>query len=121
MGDAWRPTKNPHPAVINVAKQISVSYSTAWMMLHKLRRALRRRDERYVLQGLVEVNETYVGGKAEGPRGRGAYKKAPMAVALELRSDGKPERSTWACTRSNALTSIVCVGLRSGRSRRTRH
>lgn len=77
-------------AAIELAKQISVSYSTAWLMLHKLRRAMRRRDEGYVLQGLVEVDETYVGGKAEGPRGRGANKKTPVAVALELRSDGKP-------------------------------
>ena len=77
-------------AAIELAKQISVSYSTAWLMLHKLRRAMRRRDERYVLQGLVEVDETYVGGKAEGTRGRGADKKTVVAVALELRSDGKP-------------------------------
>lgn len=59
-------------AALELAKQISVSYSTAWLMLHKLRRAMRKRNERYVLQGLVEVDETYVGGKAEGTRGRGA-------------------------------------------------
>ena len=51
---------------------------------------MRRRDERYVLEGLVEVDETYVGGKAEGTVGRGAEKKTPVAVALELRADGKP-------------------------------
>ena len=77
-------------AAIELAKQTSVNYSTAWLMLHKLRRAMRRRDERYVLQGVVEVDETYVGGKAEGARGRGADKKTPVAVALELRSEGKP-------------------------------
>ena len=32
------------------------SYGTAWRMLHKIRRALRQRDERYVLQGLVELD-----------------------------------------------------------------
>ena len=36
-------------AALELAKQISVSYTTAWLMLHKLRRAMRRRDERYVL------------------------------------------------------------------------
>lgn len=79
-------------AAMELAKQISVSYSTAWLMLQKLRRAMRCRDERYVLQGLVEVDETYVGGKAEGTTGRGADKKTPVAVALELRIDGKPGR-----------------------------
>ena len=79
-------------AAMELAKQISVSYSTAWLMLQKLRRAMRRRDERYVLQGLVEVDETYVGGRADGTPGRGAAKKTPVAVALELRSNGKPGR-----------------------------
>lgn len=77
-------------AAMELAKQISVSYSTAWLMLQKLRGAMRRRDERYVLDGLVEVDETYVGGKAEGTPGRGAEKKTPVAVALELQADGKP-------------------------------
>jgi transposase-like protein len=77
-------------AALELAKQISVSYATAWLMLQKLRRAMLRRDERYVLRGLVEVDETYVGGKAEGKRGRGADKKTVVAVALELRRDGKP-------------------------------
>jgi transposase-like protein len=79
-------------AALELAKQISVSYATAWLMLHKLRRAMGRRDEQYVLEGLVEVDETYVGGRAEGTTGRGAEKKTPVAVALELRGDGKPGR-----------------------------
>jgi len=51
---------------------------------------MRCRDERYVLQGLVEVDETYVGGRTEGTVGRGAEKKTPVAVALELRAGGEP-------------------------------
>ena len=81
-------------AAIELGKQISVRYATAWLMLHKLRRAMRNRDEGYVLQGLVEVDETYVGGQGEGKRGRGADKKTVVAVALELRSDGKPGHVT---------------------------
>jgi len=56
-------------------------------MLLKLRRAMRRRNEGYVLQGLVEVDETYVGGEEPGRRGRPGpdrRKKVPVAVALEL-------------------------------------
>lgn len=77
-------------AAIELSKQVSVNYTTAWLMLHKLRRAMRRRDECYILDGLVEVDETYIGGKSEGKRGRGADNKAVVAVALELRNDGKP-------------------------------
>ena len=42
------------------------SYRTAWMLLHKLRRAMIRpgRDR---LRGLVEVDEIYIGGKRQRP------------------------------------------------------
>ena len=50
------------------------SYHTAWEWLHKLRRAMVRpgRDR---LSGIVEVDETFLGGKRRG-RGRGAEGKS---------------------------------------------
>ncbi len=58
------------------------SYNTAWQWLHKLRRAMVRpgRDK---LTGIVEVDETYIGGKRSGKRGRGAEGKALVAIAVE--------------------------------------
>ena len=79
-------------AAMELCKQIRVSYTTAWLMLHKLRRAMRDRNQRYVLKGLVEVDEAYVGGEAEGSgtTGRGSASKTPVAVAVELDAAGKP-------------------------------
>ncbi len=79
-------------AALELAKQIGVCYTTAWLILHKLRRAMRDRTQRYTLQGLVEVDETYVGGRATGTPGRGAEKKTPVAVAVELDDEQKPRR-----------------------------
>ena len=58
------------------------SYQTAWTWLHRLRRAMVRpgRDR---LAGYVEVDETFVGGVEDGVSGRGAKKKALIAVAAE--------------------------------------
>lgn len=45
------------------------SYQTAWMMLHRFRVAMVRPD-RERLSGLVEVDESYVGGHEDWARGR---------------------------------------------------
>lgn len=62
------------------------SYETAWTWLHKLRRAMVRpgRDR---LAGVVEVDETYIGGEKPGKRGRGAEGKALVLIAAQM--DGK--------------------------------
>jgi transposase-like protein len=60
------------------------SYQTAWTWLHKMRRAMVR-PGREQLVGIVEVDETYVGGEKPGKRGRGALGKALVAVGVEDR------------------------------------
>ena len=62
------------------------SYQTAWVCLHKLRRAMVR-PGRERLAGIVEADETYLGGLEEGVRGRQTASKALIAVAAE--EDGK--------------------------------
>lgn len=61
------------------------SYQTAWAMLHRYRSAMVR-PGRSRLSGLVEVDETYIGGTKAGKRGRGAAGKALVLVAVELRT-----------------------------------
>jgi len=59
------------------------SYETAWCILHKFRRAMVFQDRKR-LSGLVEVDETYVGGaRKDGPVGRGAEGKAVVIIAVE--------------------------------------
>jgi len=60
------------------------SYETTWTWLHKFRTAMVRpgRDR---LHGLVEVDETLIGGPQAGKRGRGAAGKVLVLVAVEDR------------------------------------
>jgi transposase-like protein len=60
------------------------SYETAWLWLQKIRRAMVRVD-REKLTGIVEVDETYIGGDeiGSGNRGRGAIEKSLVVVATE--------------------------------------
>jgi len=69
----------------NLQRLLSLrSYNTAWLCLHKLRRAMVRpgRDR---LSGIVEADETYVGGAKEGKCGRGAFGKQIVFIAVEVR------------------------------------
>lgn len=58
------------------------SYKTAWTWLHKLRRAMVRpgRDK---LEGIVQVDETFVGGAKSGKRGRGAAGKSLVLIVAQ--------------------------------------
>jgi transposase-like protein len=58
------------------------SYHTAWQWLHKLRHAMVR-PNRERLSGMIEVDETYVGGQKPGKRGRGAAGKSLVGIAVE--------------------------------------
>ncbi len=62
------------------------SYHTAWEWMYRLRHAMVRpgRDR---ISGTVEVDESYLGGKRTGKRGRGAVGKILIIIAAQL--DGK--------------------------------
>jgi len=53
-------------------RQLGVTYKTAWRMAHELRKLMANADDHNPLSGHVEVDETYVGGRRRGSRGRGA-------------------------------------------------
>jgi len=71
-------------SALNLQRQLGFArYETAWMWLHKLRRAMVR-PGRERLAGIVEADETYVGGEEEGVSGRQTEKKVIVAIAVEV-------------------------------------
>ena len=75
-------------SALTLAKHIGVSWLTARNVLKKIRTAMAHRDSIYRLQDLIELDDTYVGGKRTGKRGRGAKGKKPVLVAVETRPNG---------------------------------
>ena len=73
-------------SALSVKRTLEIgSYQTAWAMLHRLRSVLVRpgRDR---LAGVVEVDETYIGGRQEGlSGGRARGKKVLTGIAVEVR------------------------------------
>jgi len=56
-------------------RQLGVTYKTAWRMGHQIRDLMSSTDGFAMLQGHVELDEAYVGGRRPGKRGRGAEGK----------------------------------------------
>jgi len=72
-------------------QDIDVSYPTAWLMLHKIRKAMGDRDAMYKLAGIVELDDAYFGAPTEGgKRGRGTD-KTPAVIGLSLDQQGRPQ------------------------------
>jgi transposase-like protein len=63
------------------------SYETAWAWLHKLRRAMVR-PERELLDGVVELDQSFLGGQSKGKKG-GSGDKAPVTIAVERTLRGR--------------------------------
>ncbi len=68
-----------------VKRTIGVSYKTAWYLCHRIRAALNEVDAQ-LLKGIVEVDETFVGGEMHG-RGRG-YKGNKTIVVGAMQRGG---------------------------------
>lgn len=98
----------------------SGSYNTAWLCLHKLRRAMVR-PGRERLSGVVEVDEAYIGGEREGKRGRGAFGKQIIFVAAEVRGHkiGRIRLSVIPDVSGSTLLPAVLESLEKGSTIRT--
>ena len=65
-------------------------YRTAWLMAHKIRKAMADRDAGYSLAGLIEIDESFFGPKGS-KRGRGSEKKSTVLCAVSLYRNKKGE------------------------------
>ena len=67
---------------------------TAWLVKHKLMRAMAAREAaKPKLSGRVEVDDAYLGGERQGgKRGRGAAGKTPIVAAVETTPERRPRR-----------------------------
>jgi hypothetical protein len=87
------------------------SYKTAWLLCHKLRRAMVDPD-REPLAGVVEVDETSISFRTkddpvDGSSGRSHVGKLLIAGAVELTQDGRAGRIRLACIEDFSATTLT--------------
>ena len=75
-------------AAKELERQLGIPYKTAWRMAHEIRKYMAKVDGEHPLDGEVEADETYIGGRTTGgKRGRGAPNKTVVFGMLERDGD----------------------------------
>lgn len=97
---------------VQLAKHVGVTQKTGWFMDHRIRKAMR--ENKGQLFGSVEVDETYVGGKACNMHKRERQKKLRrggmftkgVVVGLLQRGGKIIAKTVWAPNRRNLVGAV---------------
>ena len=107
---AWEITSQKYGAsALGLQRTLGLgSYQTAWAWLHKFRRAMVVPD-RDQLSGIVEADESYLGGPEAGAYGRRTLKKTIVVLAVEINDNriGRIRLRKVPNVRREALTSFL--------------
>ncbi|MCX5905324.1 MAG: IS1595 family transposase, partial [Proteobacteria bacterium] len=87
-----------------LARDLEINKDTAWYMAMRIRRAMR--EDFNLLQGIIEIDDTYVGGKGKkgSKRGRGTS-KTPVVGMVERK--GRIKAGTVKNIDSKTVSSLV--------------
>lgn len=102
-------------AALRLSRDLNCSYKTAFVLLHKLRRAMGVMQASHALTGEVEIDGVYIGGhvrpenmKADRPDGRKEYnRKRRSIVTMRERRIGGRSRSIVVKDEKAAVPAIM--------------
>lgn len=97
---------------MQLSRYISVTQKSAWFMLQRIRFALEKSGGNGFLQHVIEVDETYVGGKRSGKRGRGADGKTPVVGMVERQ--GEVRARATVDTKAKTIQKLVRENVKIG-------
>ncbi len=68
-----------------IKRTLGISYKTAWYLCHRIRAAMKDAEIQPKLDGVVEMDETYVGGHKHG-RGQVTYMEKQTVIGIKQRN-----------------------------------
>ena len=78
-------------SALALKRHLGVSYPTAWLLHHKINRAMAQQDSTHRLSGAVQLDDAYLGGELTGGKvGRGSENKVPFVAAVSVDNQGHP-------------------------------
>lgn len=67
-----------------IKRTLGISYKTAWYLCHRIRAAMAS-TEKLMLDGTIEMDETYVGGRRDGRRSWAARNEKEIVIGIKQR------------------------------------
>lgn len=119
-------TQNKHGvSILELCRQLGLSYNAAWRMKHKLMQVMLERDSGRKLRGDILMDDSYLGGeRIGGKRGRGTRGKTPFIIAVEMKEDqpvriklnrvirfSLHELERWSCHHLTSGSTVTSDGL----------
>jgi transposase-like protein len=92
-------------------RTLGISYKTAWYLCHRIREAMKS-DASEKLRGIVEADETFVGGAFDKRRKRAAYDKTCVVGVIQRGGDVRAQKSPSRGAR--ALTAFIRESVEPG-------
>lgn len=88
-------------SALEMSRRLQISYKSSLFLMHRIRHAMSPTGPQPKLSGVVEIDETYVGGRpryrppqkgpnkgnGKNPRGRGARNKSPVVAVVQRGGD----------------------------------
>lgn len=104
---------------MQLSKELDITQKTAWFLCHRIRSAMGCGKYQGLLDGIVEMDETYVGGKESNKHnskklnaGRGSVGKTPVVGIVER--GGRVRSFVTADTTQLTLQGLVALNVQKG-------
>jgi len=91
-------------------RQLGVTYKCAWRIAKQIRQLFKQNKD--LLSDIIEIDETYIGGKHKGKRGRGSENKTPVVGLAQRKGNLKAKvvSNTNSYTVQNIMRDSVQLG-----------
>ena len=72
---------------MELQRHLGVTYKCAWRMCNQIRLLMQQKSDQ--LSGIVEIDETYIGGKRKGNEGKFDNKTAVIGIVEKRKGSGQ--------------------------------
>src|SRR5215218_7599985 len=77
---------------VELGRRLGIKQTSAWALKQELMPVMAERDGKKRLDGRVEMDDAYLGGRRPGKRGRGAAGEQPFVAAVSTSDERRPRK-----------------------------